>query len=319
MSSSYICKKCDYKSSYFSDVKRHLTKRKKCSKKLDAFDFSEDQLLILTLLPYYNNIHLINGNEIEHLSKSTNLYNNITELLSILEHIDKHKLKKCTYCNEDFCKMIDLRKHILTTCFYKELEKKNKIQILNSSTIDGDNNILNNQCITNNTTNNNITNNIYIEIKNPMPFDGEWDISKIDKNLKTSILFSKIMYTGLLEEILKNEINLNVIIDKNNDSGMVYKNDFDKYIQMKSKDIVANTMDKLRKHLLDINKDDPSLEEYLKLSSQKIEQKYIDYKNINNTQLIVNDFITNMFVLKKEESIKISKNVNDNNIGPKGF
>jgi len=33
------------------------------------------------------------------------------------------------------------------------------------------------------------------------------------------------MYTNLLTEILKNEINLNVIIEKDNDSGIVYKNE----------------------------------------------------------------------------------------------
>jgi len=64
------------------------------------------------------------------------------------------------------------------------------------------------------------------------------------------------MYTELLEEILKNDINLNVIIDKDNDSGMVYKNNIDKYIQMKLKDIISNTMEKLNNHLNDINKDD---------------------------------------------------------------
>ena len=64
------------------------------------------------------------------------------------------------------------------------------------------------------------------------------------------------MYTELLEEILKNDINLNVIIDKTNDSGMVYKNNIDKYIQMKLKDIISNTMEKLNNHLNDINKDD---------------------------------------------------------------
>ena len=52
----------------------------------------------------------------------------------------------------------------------------------------------------------------------------------------------------LLEEILKNEINLNVIIDKDNDLGIVYKNDIDKYIQIKSKNIVDNTMIKLKNH-----------------------------------------------------------------------
>ena len=58
------------------------------------------------------------------------------------------------------------------------------------------------------------------------------------------------MYTNLLIEILKNEINLNVIIDTDNDSGIVYKNDIDKYIKMKSEDIIDKTMLKLKEHLL---------------------------------------------------------------------
>ena len=62
------------------------------------------------------------------------------------------------------------------------------------------------------------------------------------------------MYTSLLEEILKNEINLNVIIDKDDDSSIVYKNNIDKYINIKSKYIVSNTMDKLNKHLMDLHK-----------------------------------------------------------------
>jgi len=53
-------------------------------------------------------------------------------------------------------------------------------------------------------------------------------------------MISQFMYTELLEEILKNDINLNVIIDKEKNSGMVYKNNIDKYIQMKLKDIISN-------------------------------------------------------------------------------
>ena len=34
----------------------------------------EDQLLILTLLQYYNGIHVVNKNELDHLNKSTDLY-----------------------------------------------------------------------------------------------------------------------------------------------------------------------------------------------------------------------------------------------------
>ena len=44
---------------------------------------------------------------------------------------------------------------------------------------------------------------------------------------KTIIQNGKLIekYNTELEEILKNEINLNVIIDKDSDSGLVYKND----------------------------------------------------------------------------------------------
>jgi len=69
-------------------------------------------------------------------------------------------------------------------------------------------------------------------------------------------MVSQFMYTELLEEILKNNMNLNVIIDNENDSGIVYKNNIDKYIRMKLKDIVSNTMDKFNFHLNDINSSD---------------------------------------------------------------
>ena len=113
------------------------------------------------------------------------------------------------------------------------------------------------------------------------------------------------MYTGLLEEILKNEINLNVIIDKNNDSGVVYKNDIDKYIKMKSNDIVDNTMKKLKKHLLDINKDckEVCLTECLDFSKKIIENKHIDYENNININNSVKNCISNIFCKKKENII----------------
>ena len=49
------------------------------------------------------------------------------------------------------------------------------------------------------------------------------------------------MYTKLLEEILKNEINLNVIIEDETNSGLVYKNDDDKYVNMKIHDIIEKS------------------------------------------------------------------------------
>jgi len=286
-------------------------------------NYSEDQLLILTLLPYSNNIHIIDEKDIEHLKDSSYLYKNKDKLFNVIDNIDKNKLKECVFCSTKFSKITDLRKHILISCFHKKLKKDNTIS--NEKIICGDNNLLNcNNCnntnITNNNNNNNITN-IYLEIKTPIPFDEEWDISNINDKTRSGILVSKFMYTSLLEEILKNEINLNIIIDKDTESGIVYKNDIDKYINMKSKDIVSNTMDKLKKHLLDINKtDELCYKEYIEASRRMIGKKHIDYvkdPNINNG---VNQCITNIFCSKKNEAINISKNIKQNNINlGKGF
>lgn len=121
------------------------------------------------------------------------------------------------------------------------------------------------------------------------------------------------LYTSLLEEILKNEINLNIIIDKNNESGMVYINDIDQYIQMKSKDIVANSMDKLRKHLLDINESSMCLDDCLLLSKKTIEKKHNDYIKYEKTKQSVDEYITQMLDKKKEDALKISSHITDDN------
>ena len=309
MATNYICKKCSFTSENYYTMQKHLNKKKQCLKNLESYNYSDDQLLVLSLLPVDNNIE----KNIEYLKNSNIIYKNKDKLLSTIEYINKNKIKKCMTCNIEFNKINDLKYHYITSCFYNELTKQhnqnNIISMQNSQLSINSNNITNN-----------ITNNIYIEINNPIPFDEDWDISKIADDKKTSLLISKIMYTGLLEEILKNEINLNVIIDKNNESGLVYKNDIDQYIQMKSKDIVDNTMNKLHKHLLEINSNNnvSCLEECLKESKKIIIQKYNDYEKNCTTQKIVHDFISNMYENKKENAIKLSKNIN-NNIQKEGF
>ena len=328
MTTIYFCKKCNYTSNIYKDIIRHTIKQKKCKKNLESFNYSDDQILILSLLPYVNGIHIVSDKEIENLKKSKILNNNINELINIINDVDKNKLKKCKYCDLEFNKIIDLRKHILLNCFYKELERREILQSefsTNKPVLEGDYNTLNNNShnvnLNNNqftTNNNNITNHIYLDINNPVPFDNDWDISKIDKNAKIGIIFNKLMYTGLLEEILKNEMNLNVIIDKENQSGIVYKNDIDKYIEMKSQDIVNNTMEKLKNQLLDINNEtkDMVFKENNDFNRRMITKKYIDYTRDVNIQEQVFDFISNAFDKKKDDAIKISKNVLKNKLKP---
>ena len=324
MSISYKCKRCDcLETGHYSDLKKHLNRKKYCSKKGEMIFMSDDQLIIFSLIPYYNNIHSIKNDELEHMKDSNIIDKNKNELFRELDNIEKNKLKICKYCNIEFTLINDLKKHLLINCFYNELIKRDNETKKENNNIDAINNINISQCQTvnntNNTTNNNI--NIVLEIKNPIPFDNNWDISKINEGIKRDITFSNVMYTSLLEEILKNEINLNVVIDKDKDSGMVYKNDIDKYIQMKSKDIVVNTMEKLNFQLNEINKNNNiSFKEIIDFSRQMINKKYNDYKKNQNIQENVGNIICDIFGNKKTEAIDIAKKVMESsNINKSGY
>ena len=302
MNRNYSCKICDeYCSNHVSQISKHLLKKKQCMSSIKSFNYSNDQLIILSLIPNkdIDNINI----KINNIDKNNNIISkNKLELLDNIKLIDRQKLKKCTLCNNQFSKISELKEHLLIECFYKsKKEVSNNIQI---SIIDSNNN--------SNNTINNITNNIYLNIKNPVPFDENWNISNIDN--KDKIIFSKIMYTNLLTEILKNEINLNVIIDKDNDSGIVYKNDIDKYIKMKSEDIIDKTMLKLKEHLLSINNDscDYYLKDFLSMSKKVIEKKYDDYiENNDNLKDNVSNIIKNIYNIKKDNALEISKTVLD--------
>ena len=119
------------------------------------------------------------------------------------------------------------------------------------------------------------------------------------------------MYSELLEQILQNEINLNVIVDKNNNLGMIYKNDVDKYIEMKSKDIVSNTMKKLHENLLEITNSD--LNTYMNFNKKdnqsSIDKKYKDYLNSAFLNDRVNEVILNILDSKKYDAKNIAEKI----------
>ena len=301
--SEYICKRCNYKTKHFLDIKKHLNKKKLCVIKLSSINYTNDQILILSLLPYNDNKQNIDIKKIENFDNT--ITKNKDKLFDILQ--DNNKNKKCPYCNEIFKKNQDARQHIIIDCFIKEIEKNNnKNNIINSYNNNNNNYIIQN-----------ITNNIIIDSKNPIPFDEDWITSHIPEIKKQQLIFSKIMYTNLLEEILNNDLNLNVIIDKENDLGLVYKNDIDKYIKMKIKDIIDNSMEKLNRKLNNINntmyENSTLYEDILKLSKDKIDTKYNDYKNNEIINKNVQNFITNMFENKKKDAINIFNKIEEDN------
>ena len=329
MSVNYKCYRCcKFETHVYYDMKKHYNRKYSCKKNQQRMFMSDDQLLCLSLMPYYNNIHKIDLCDIEYLKDSKIIDQNKEELFEQLRNVEKNNIKSCIYCNKEYPLLMDLKKHIIIDCFYKELQNRIKIDNdkkikqnnadtdisgLNNSTTYSNNTHSNNTNCHNNINSNNTNNNIYVDIKQqtpPVPFDGDWDISKISMGDRSMCMISQFMYTELLEEILKNEINLNVIIDKDKDSGMVYKNDIDKYIQMKVKDIVSNTMDKLNGHLNDINKSQKNaLKEITTYSRQIINKKHNDYKNNEIIQEGVMNCMTNIYESKKEEATNIAKKV----------
>lgn len=336
MSGKYICKRCSYSTCKFMDLKRHLNKKTLCEKDNTLLTtMSDDQILLSSLFPSDKKYNLIDEDDMILLNNSDLLWNNRMKLFEIFNEIDR--TKKCGYCNTTFESMIHLRKHIITKCFYKELlndkisdQRENISQYLynDNAIISNTGTFLSGNIVKDNTINNNF--NIYLDVdktNKPIPFDEAWDISKINEDVISGIITSKYMYTKLLKEILQNEINLNVIMDKDSKTGLVYKDEINKYIKMKSSEIVDNTMEKLKNQLLSLNEVNNTLFDEIKdFSRIMITKKYIDYvKNNNNIKSNVNNLVNNTYLEKKNKAIEIYDNythiypVKEYNIDKKGF
>lgn len=282
--SYYECKRCKHKTKQKIEMQRHLQRKMKCLRELDSYKYSDEDLYNLSM-------------EKIKFDKPSN--KSETEFI-------------CNICDKIFSRKFNLDRHA-QKCKTKELISQKE----NNTFIEDDKlnkNIINN--ITNNTVNNiqNINNGIIINLK-VESFDSDWDMSKINKMTRQSLLLSKIMYTKLLENILENDVNLNVIIEKETKTGIVYKNDVEKFIKMKLKDIVDSSMTKLNKHLKDIydesyNDDEFHIMENI-LEDQKkvIENKYKEYKNSEETQQKVEEFIADIYDKKKDDAIKMFNNL----------
>jgi len=207
-------------------------------------------------------------------------------------------------------------------------KKKNNVPLNNNSNNDTNMEHTNihsqNTINSNNNSNNSITNNINIKIENLIPFDEDWDLSKIDKYEKSLLLFSQVMYTKLLEKILDNEINSNVIIDKYTDSGLVYTNTSEegkKYITMDFENIIKKSMQKLNKQLNDIFNDyeDDLIENVIANELKKnvrhnkrlINIKYLNFKEDDGIKNLVNNFIQDVYDNNKETALKMLKDHNE--------
>jgi hypothetical protein len=134
-------------------------------------------------------------------------------------------------------------------------------------------------------------------------FDQDWDVSKIDKSDILDILLDKNKFIKTLQTILKNEVNLNVIINNDN-NGFVYKLVNNKYEPMKEDQIIQKSIEKIYKHLkffyeeIISNKIDEYETKYFDTINNDINNEYYHFKNIKNNEII--DF----YKLIKDEAKK---------------
>jgi len=274
----YKCYRCDnFVTNRKSNMISHLNKKKKCSKSINSY-YLEDEIKKLSLTR-------------ENINKDITYIED--KYVSLVENNNKDDNKDdnnvnelCNVCKKIFSNKYNLKKHekICSNKFY-----------------------INETNITNSVININIINN------NPIPFDQEWDLSKIDDNKKREIIVSNIMFTSLLENILKNDKNLNVILEKEEESGYVYKNENDKYISMRTEEILDKTMNKLHKHMKDTNEyfknNYYSNNDIIETIDNLINTKYNTYSENEAMKLKVNPFLSEIFDKNKEKSINIMKKI----------
>jgi hypothetical protein len=285
---------------------------------------------------YFEEIDKLEKIKEEHDMKLNNTKNIINEFK--YEHVDINKfLRERMNINDiDNKKNDDMQS--INNISKQFIDSLNINQLLN---LNGQNNIHNIRNASNNTsntdsskintTNNNNNNkiNIFLEIKQPIPVENKWDISKIIEDEELKLIVSKFMYTSLLEEILKDdakyegseptseEINdkisrhikadSNRELDDNSDPNLIYKVDIDRYIQKKSKIIVYNTMEKLNYYLAELNR---IYIESIPLTYKKhIIKHEFNCDDNTNIQELVDNLISSIFTNKKSDIFDIVKNI----------
>ena len=224
MKSYYECRRCFYKCYQLNDMKKHLNKKIICTRTIESFKFdgSDKDLYLLSLIR-------IKHKEVIQKDDTKN-----TKDIECTEDTSNSKYN-CETCNKIFTTKSNLNRHLVKTCKEIVEDSKNIINIIDNS-------------------NNSNTNIINLNINLVKSFNDDWSTDHINEKDKLVLLLNNSKFTTTLENILENEVNLNVLLDKNNyENGLVYNGD--SIVNMNIKEIVKKTMEKLHNHLCNFNKD----------------------------------------------------------------
>ena len=323
---NYKCYGCDYETNLYCDLKRHMERKKDyCYKDNNNSKYLPDEQIVLSLFP----INTLSDNDISKFKNTKNLYRK--NLLKLFKKMNGNYLnnKFCTSCNTSFDKVHEYRKHTILECFYNDVCTENNVicsNYINNSNNINSNNINSNNNVTNNIGTININNNIEFKL---IPFDEKWDISDVtETDFGIRLLCTEILYSNLLIKILEKKQNLNVLCSSKSDIGYVYKNEDEKYVSMKLKDIVDKSMTKLSEHLLEINNvvrksslfgnskntNNKDFEKLANESEKTIINKINDYNTKQDVNNNVVKIMANIFNEKYDETVEVSKSIGINNL-----
>ena len=290
MKSYYECKRCFYKCYQLNDMKKHLNKKIICTRTIESFKFegSDKDLYLLSLIRIKNK-EVIQKDDTEDIE--------CTESIEGTEGTSNSKYT-CETCNKIFTTKSNLNRHLIKTCKEIVEDSKNIINIIDNS----------------NNSNNSNTNIINLNINLLKSFNDDWSTDHINEKDKLILLLNNSKFTTTLENILENEVNLNVLLDKNNyDNGLVYNGS--SIVNMNIKEIVKKTMEKLHNHLCNFNKDIKNSNIYnidTKIIDNEIiaaNNKYNDFKKNLTTQNNVNQYIKDIYDKKIDQTCKKYKEI----------
>lgn len=312
----YMCFRCNYKTKYIGSMRKHFNNKKRCERCTDSLKYSDDEILKLSFMDYNDSVKISFDKNIKNMNRIKKSKN---EMIDEIKNIFKEKRKSCNYCNTHFDTIKDLRNHILTQCIEIEIINSENEKNKKDDNILNTNNIYNtNQSYNSNSNNNNnitiniISNNLSHKV---MSFDKEWDTSHLSHETKLQLFLSTMKFTKTLEYILKNDANLNVLLDKENEYGYIYKDTDEKIHKMKRSDIIDESFGKLYNHLKDFSNeilinDNFSINKKVIISENEItDEKFNNFNNNNEIKKSVENLVSNIFVSQTEKIKDNFKNI----------
>ena len=315
--SYYQCKRCSHICKQKIEMIRHLQRKNKCKNNILSYNYSDQEvfdksLIKIKYIPAKSN-NIIKESKLQN-TLDLSLNNEDIIHLGIINKIKLLYDKKNSEKNTHIYNLLDNQKKkkkiienlFICDCCLKQFSRKYNLQ--------------RHKCKLKINQSNYINENITILNFNILPFEYDWNINHITKYTYHSILLSNIMYSSLLNIIFENEKNLNVFIEYEIESAIIFSSKNNKFIYINLQYLIDNTMNKLHKllHIIYNNiLNDPEfilMKDIFKNQKNKIDEKYVNYKNINEIQDKVKYCIFKIYNKKKEDTLfYFNKNLLENN------